>query len=322
MRTLRSPKQERSAFEHQGVSIEKEPDGKGGEVVCATVFLTGAECKFTCSMCDLWQYTLHGPTPAGAISHQLEAALSTIDQSANVRWIKLYNASNFFDESSVPKSDLERVAELCSPFERIIIENHPAMFRSEAVRTRAIEFQSGLAGTLEVAVGLETIEPLAMALLNKRMSLEDFSKGVAFLRKHSIASRAFVLLQPPGVDPENATDSSLAACSFAFECGVRHCSVIPTRAHGSWLGGLVASGQWSPPSSQQVEMLVERWLGDLGGEQAVNDRPVMVVDLWDWDLLSGTCDRCSKSRRERLQRVNILQRSIAPVASECSCCPR
>ena len=74
-----------------------------------TVFLAGAECPFTCSFCDLWRWTLDGPTPPGALPTQLERALESLVSPVPHR-LKLYNASNFFDRRAVPVEDLPRIA--------------------------------------------------------------------------------------------------------------------------------------------------------------------------------------------------------------------
>ena len=83
------------------------------------VFLSGAECPFTCSFCDLWRWTFEGPTPAGAIPRQLREVLHTHagDATAPQR-LKLYNASNFFDRRAVPAEDVPTIAALAEPLDR------------------------------------------------------------------------------------------------------------------------------------------------------------------------------------------------------------
>ena len=78
---------------------ERRPDGRIERAL--TVFLAGAECPFTCSFCDLWRYTIDGPTPPARSSRRLERALADVDEPLPDR-LKLYNASNFFDRRAVP----------------------------------------------------------------------------------------------------------------------------------------------------------------------------------------------------------------------------
>ena len=51
--------------------IEPECDSHGVLQQVVTVFLTGSECAFHCTMCDLWKNTLDAPTPIGAIPEQI-----------------------------------------------------------------------------------------------------------------------------------------------------------------------------------------------------------------------------------------------------------
>src|SRR5215831_5182244 len=71
IRQLRGSKPVVDPWKAHGSVIEDErrPDGKVERAL--TVFLAGAECPFTCSFCDLWRYTIDGPTPAGALPTQI-----------------------------------------------------------------------------------------------------------------------------------------------------------------------------------------------------------------------------------------------------------
>ena len=101
IRSLRPAKMRVDPYAAHGSVLEDErrPDGKIERAL--TVFLTGAECPFTCSFCDLWQWTLDGPTPPGALTRQLESVLEARKGQAPDR-LKVYNASNFFDQRAVP----------------------------------------------------------------------------------------------------------------------------------------------------------------------------------------------------------------------------
>ena len=73
--------------------------------------------------------------------------------------------SNFFDARSVPREDWPAIQELVRQFETVVVENHPAFCGAPV-----FEFQQGLVGQLEVAVGLETIHPEILPWLNKQMT--------------------------------------------------------------------------------------------------------------------------------------------------------
>ena len=70
----REPRPLHDPWRHQGIIVEDERTADGRIARAATVFLTGRECPWRCVMCDLWQYTIAGDTPRGAIPAQVAAA--------------------------------------------------------------------------------------------------------------------------------------------------------------------------------------------------------------------------------------------------------
>jgi archaeosine synthase beta-subunit len=195
IRSLRPPRARVDPYRAHATLVEKErrPDGRIEQSL--TVFLAGAECPFACSFCDLWQWTVDGPTPSGALTAQLEQALASHEGPMPDR-VKLYNASNFFDPRAVPPADVAGIASLLRGTEAITVESHAA-----TIGKRATDFARALSGRLEVALGLESIHPVAMAESNKRMDLARFDRAVSLLSEHEIDVRVFVLLGMPYVPP-------------------------------------------------------------------------------------------------------------------------
>ena len=133
------------------LELEREPDGS--QRPCSSVFLVGAECPFTCIFCDLWRNTLEVATPEGELPRQLRAALGALPADRLRGRIKLYNASNFFDPRAVPPGDLDEIAELVAPFERVVVECHARL-----VGDTCLDFAERLGGRLELALGLEVAD--------------------------------------------------------------------------------------------------------------------------------------------------------------------
>src|ERR1041385_2851749 len=122
LRSLRPPKPFVDPWKAHGTVIDRERRPDGTIERAMTVFLAGAECPFTCSFCDLWRYTIDGPTPPGALTKQLADALQSIDVAApHPQRLKLYNASNFFDRRAVPAEDSAGIAALAAPFESVTV---------------------------------------------------------------------------------------------------------------------------------------------------------------------------------------------------------
>lgn len=266
------------------------------------MFLAGAECPFTCSFCDLWRWTLDGPTPPGALATQLSGALDTLAPPFPDR-LKLYNASNFFDRRAVPPEDLPRLAELAEPFGAVTVESH-----ANTIGPMTREFAALLSGTLEVAIGLETIHPIALANLNKRLELDRFDRAATFLAEHHMDLRVFVLLGAPYVPAEEAIEWTVRTATHAAAAGASRIAIIPVRGGNGELERLQALGQFVPPTLTQLEDALERCLPL---------QPIVSADLWDVERLPA-CGSCRAERVARLARLNLTGIPESPV--RCALC--
>ena len=272
-----------------------------------TVFLAGAECPFTCLFCDLWKYTIDGPTPAGALPRQLAESLTAAGEIPPGSALKLYNASNFFDERAVPAADHERLAALARPFERITVECHPRLVGDGAAR-----FSERLVGRLELAMGLETCHPDVFPRLDKGMTLDDFETAVDRARERGLGTRVFVLVGLPWVPPSEFATWAARTVAHAAGLGVDRVGLIPLRRGNGALDELARRGRLDPTSLEHLEQALERSL------ETSTDGPIVEADLWDVDRLPA-CPACREARLARLRRMNLEQTSAPPVV--CGCRP-
>jgi len=305
IRSLRPAKPLVDPWRAHGHIVEQERRPSGVVERTATIFLAGAECAFTCSFCDLWRYTIDGPTPLGALPTQLEASLAGLEV-ASIQRIKLYNASNFFDRRAVPADDLPRIIDLCAPFAGVTVESH-----AKTVRTGggAAELARRLSGRLEVAMGLETIHPSAGTILNKRLDLEQFDRAVDFLVERGIDVRVFVLLGAPGVPSSETVEWTARSVEHAARRGAAIVSIIPVRGGNGEMERLQSIGEFTPPTLRQLELAL-----DLAVEQP---RTTVTADLWDVERLAA-CAVCQEQRVERMRRMNLSgAREPSVVCSEC-----
>src|SRR6266567_3834890 len=176
--------------------VEDERSASGEIVRMATIFLTNRECPWRCLLCDLWINTLTEAVPEGAIPAQIDYALSRLGPA---RQIKLYNSGSFFDRQAIPVADYGAIAAQLHPFERVIVESHPALIGGDCLRFRDL-----LNGQLEIAMGLETVHPVIAPQLNKRMTLDQFASAATRLRQNDIALRVFILVKPPFMEEGEA----------------------------------------------------------------------------------------------------------------------
>ena len=269
------------------------------------MFLAGAECPYTCSFCDLWRWTLDGPTPPGALPAQLSRALESLAPPLPHR-LKLYNASNFFDRRAVPAEDLPRIAELAAPFAAVTVESH-----ANTIGPSTLEFAALLSGKLEVAVGLETVHPVAAAQLNKKLELDRFDRAAGFLREHDLDLRVFVLLGAPHVPAQESIEWTVKTAEYAASRGARRISIIPVRGGNGELERLEALGDFVPPTLAQLEAALERCL-------AIRSA-VVTADVWDVARLAG-CENCRAQRVARIQTMNLSTSPQPPTPIPCSAC--
>ncbi len=318
IRALRSAKGPVDPWLPLAVLCEEERTVEGTVEPVLTVFLAGSECPFTCVFCDLWRRTLEGPTPPGALPKQLRAALLDYQgaapeqlgealaqgEAAAARRIKLYNASNFFDRRAVPPVDDEALCALLAPFSHVTVECHPRL-----VGRRCFEFAARLDGSLEVAMGLETVHPQALARLNKRMTVGDFDRAAATLAAAGVGLRAFVLVGTPFVPPAEDLEWTVRSVEHALARGAGIVALIPVRGGNGELERLAAAGEFHPPALADLEAA-------LAAAQALG-RGVVLADLWDGARLAR-CALCGPARLARLARMNLTARPEPPVF--CSAC--
>ncbi|MCS6976711.1 MAG: hypothetical protein NZM31_06825 [Gemmatales bacterium] len=283
-----------------GWLVEEEPLPDGSVVQVGTLFLTNRECPFRCLMCDLWRYTTDERVPHGAIVHQIVEGLRRLPP---VKHLKLYNAGSFFDAQAIPTPELPRVAELLTDFDRVIVECHPRL-----VDRRCVEFSRRLKGCLEIALGLETCHPDALARLNKRMTLPDFRRAADFIRTNGLRLRAFVLSTLPFLSRQENLDWACASIEFAFQCGADIVTVIPTRTGNGAMDWLQGQGHFTPPTIADLEAIHAYGLR--------LERGVVLIDLWDASKLAH-CTNCGSSRLDRLGRMNLQQKLEPPITCGC-----
>ncbi len=257
-------RQRRSPDRPYAVVRESEPTLAGGVATVLTIFLTAAECPIGCHMCDLWTNTLPSATPPAAIPRQIDWGLQ---RTSATDWIKLYNSGNFFDVRSIPETDYDAIAQRCEPFSRVIVENHPSIGRQRVGR-----FRDRLQGRLEVAVGLETVQPRWLNRLGKRMERDDFDRYARWLLEEGIDLRVFLIVGVPGIDVRESIRWARLSVRHAVACRARHVSLIPARLGHGWNGRGASLPQLG---LDELAELQSRAIEDAAGQA------VVTVDLWD-----------------------------------------
>ncbi|RCS54909.1 radical SAM protein [Bremerella cremea] len=283
--------------------VEQERAANGQIVDVATLFLTNRECPFRCLMCDLWKNTTDTSIPVGSIPQQIDFALSELPPAKH---LKLYNSGNFFDAQAIARDDFTHIAQRAQAFDHVIVENHPRLCNRVCS-----QFREQLGNTtLEIALGLETIDPAVLPLLNKQMTLDDFARGVETLLAADIVVRTFILLKAPFQNETQGVEWAIRSIEYALGLGAGCCAVIPTRAGNGIMEKLQADGYFSQPTLSSLEIVMDE------GLKLAEGRGRVFVDLWDLEQFA-VCPLCVRSRRDRLSQMNLNQRILPQVS--CSC---
>jgi archaeosine synthase beta-subunit len=303
IRELRPARATVDPYSPHGSVLDSERRPNGAVERALTVFLAGAECPFTCSFCDLWRWTIEGTTPVGALTRQLQRVLDAIDGPTPDR-LKLYNASNFFDDRAVPPEDSLAISRLAGGFGAVTVESH-----ANTIGPRVLSFARRMSARLEIAVGLETIHPNAAAQLNKRLDLARFDRAARFLGDNDFDLRVFVLLGAPHIPVGESVDWTVRTVEYAAEHGAAVVSIIPVRGGNGELERLQSLGHFTPPTLSQLEEALERCLQFEG--------TVVTADLWDIERLAE-CSECGPTRIDRLGRLSLGGAIETPIT--CSAC--
>ena len=279
---------------------EKEFSASGKIVDNGVIFLTNRECPFRCLMCDLWKNTTDKSVPPGAISDQIEWALRKMP---DVKQVKLYNSGSFFDTRAIPEKEYKRIASILNDLETVIVESHPVF-----INDRCIRFRDFLKCDLQVALGLETVHPDILRKLNKKMTLDDFTHAVSFLKHNDILSRAFILLKPPFMSESEGIYWAERSIDFAFEAGCECCIIIPVRDGNRAMDLLTEKNLFSPPEIRSLEHVIEYGILLKAGR--------VFADTWDLYLFPG-CEKCAQQRISRLLEMNLKQVVTKHIRCEC-----
>ena len=282
--------------------LESERAASGRVVSSGTILLTNKECPWRCLMCDLWKHTLTESVPLGAIPSQVDFALARL--SPRPDQLKLYNSGSFFDPAAIPPADYPEIARRIKFARHVIVESHPRLLGEKALRWR-----DRLSGSLEVALGLETIHPQVLPRLQKRCDSGHFVRAAEFLRAEDIAWRAFVLVNPPFLSEAEGLEWAVKSAAFAFAHGAAVVSLIPTRSGNGALERLRERHEFALPGIAALERAQAAALNLRGGR--------VFADVWDLPRFSR-CPVCLERRQQRLNEINLSQTLLPSI--DCAAC--
>jgi len=301
----RGPHQAPDSTKPYACFVEPERSASGRVEDVATVFVANRECPYRCLVCDLWKHTTGDEAPAATAAEQLAWALARLPHAPHV---KLYNSGSFFDSQAIDPREWTRIASLVRGRRTLVVECHPRL-----VDRRCAEFAAQIAPVkLEVAMGLETVDPALLPRLKRHMTLEDFERATRFLLNCGVDVRAFILLGPPGHRGAEAVRWAQRSVDHALSIGVECCVLIPVRPGNGIVDALERQGLFAKPTLAELHEALAHGLAS--ATRAGRGR--VFADLWDLETFER-CARCAAERAARLRQMNLTQRPV--VAPDCDC---
>jgi len=147
------------------------------------------------------------------------------------------------------------------------------------------------------------------------MTLDDFADAAAFLARHAVALRVFVLLDPPFVPHHDAAEWALSSVRTARSVGASVCAVIPTRGGNGAIDALAVE-QRPRLGLRDLEWVIQEALAGEPEGSPLRTKMRVFSDLWDVERLFDC--QCSALRAARLAHMNREQRVPDPVACACN----
>ena len=147
--------------------------------------------------------------------------------------------------------------------------------------------------------------------MHKRVTLEQFARAAAELRRRDVALRVFLLISPPFIPAEEQDAWLLRSIDFAFECGASVVSIIPTRPGNGAMEALTDAREFQMPTLGDIERSFGAALAHVGQDRRMRRR--VFLDLWELERFADG-DRGESdfvARRECLRVMNLEQR-VAP----------
>ena len=195
-----------------------------------------------CSMCGYARDTLGRSASPAEIAEQLRRALSRYRDEP---YVKVYTSGSFLDDREVdPASRTAIVRAFSGRARRFLFETLPEFAQPATLAP----LREAFAGELEVALGLETTDPVVLAhYVHKNAPPSAYFDAAARVRAAGARAKAYLLLKPPYLAESEAVADvvrSIEEASSRFDA----LSVNPVHIQGGTVvEWLYRRGRYRPP---------------------------------------------------------------------------
>jgi archaeosine synthase beta-subunit len=195
-----------------------------------------------CSMCGYSKDTLGRSATPEELAEQTDRALARYHDEP---YVKVYTSGSFLDDREVdPESRRRFVRAFSGRARRLLFETLPEFATPATLAPLKEEF----AGELEVALGLETTDPVVLArYVHKSAAPSEYLAAADRVRALGLRAKAYLLLKPPYLTEDEAIDDvvrSVGDAASRFDA----LSVNPVHIqNGTVVEWLYHRGRYRPP---------------------------------------------------------------------------
>ncbi|HYA71029.1 MAG TPA: archaeosine biosynthesis radical SAM protein RaSEA [Thermoplasmata archaeon] len=218
-----------------------------------------------CSMCGYSKDTLGRSATPEELAEQLSRALARYRDEP---YVKIYTSGSFLDDREVdPSSRKAIVSAFSGRARRLLFETLPEFVRPELIAP----LREGFAGELEVALGLESTDPIVLGrFVNKGSSPAEYLAAADRLRALGAHPKAYLLLKPPYLAESEAVADvvrSVGEAASHFES----MSINPVHIqNGTVVEWLYHRGRYRPPWLWSVVEALRRGSAERGSARLVS----------------------------------------------------
>jgi archaeosine synthase beta-subunit len=262
-----------------------------------------------CSMCGYSKDTLGRSATPEELAEQTTRALARYSDEP---YVKVYTSGSFLDDREVdPESRRWFVRAFSGRARRLLFETLPEF----ATPANLEPLRSEFAGELEVALGLETTDPVVLArYVHKSAAPSDYLAAGDRVRSLGLRAKAYLLLKPPYLtEDESIADvvGSVAEAAPHFDA----LSVNPVHIqNGTVVEWLYHRGRYRPPWLWSVVEALQR-----GSERRAAARLVSFPTAGGLARGPHNCGECDARVLAAIEEASLSQ-EFAPLAElDCAC---
>jgi hypothetical protein len=262
-----------------------------------------------CSMCGYSRDTLGRSATPAELAEQLRRALSRYRDEP---YVKVYTSGSFLDDREVdPASRASIVAAFSGRARRFLFETLPEFVTDGAVAP----LQEVFAGELEVALGLESTDPVVLSrFVHKNAPPTAYLEAAARLRAQGLRSKAYLLLKPPYLAESEAIADVLRSIGEAAP-SFDTLSVNPVHIQGGTVvEWLFRRGRYRPPWLWSVVETLRA-----GAELRGSSRLVSFPTAGGLPRGPRNCGACDRGVLEAIEEASLSQEFGGLDGLDCRC---